>query len=139
MRRFRVDFTRPEDTHHFIQENQDGTRTYQHVVPSDCKAVGVVWYDKTITVKWLAPRGELHRQEEFGSIEEIRALNDGKTEIRWEDPICFACGGTLDFNEMHARHCYGCGAGQGKEMHFEDKPNPSLGSWKPALIIGGEG
>ena len=139
MRRFRVDFTRPEDTHHFIQENQDGTRTYQHVVPSDCKAVGVVWYDKTITVKWLAPRGELHRQEEFESIEQIRALNEGKVEIRWEDPICFACGGTLDYNEMHARHCYGCGAGQGKEMHFEDKPNPSLGSWKPALIIGGEG
>lgn len=135
MRRFRIDFMRPEDGKTVRWD--DGSS--DHIFPGDCKAVGVLWYDGTITVKWLATRGELMRQQPFESIEQIRALNDGKIDIRWEDPICFCCGATLDFNERASKHCFACGAGQSKELHFEDKPDPSLGSWKPALVIGGDG
>ena len=76
--------------------------------------------------------------ESLAVMEKIH-LHGGMTVLRFEDPICFACGADLFLDEIVARHCYGCGAGQGPKLHMEARPDPSLGSWSPAMSIGGKG
>lgn len=97
-------------------------------------AQGVVWGDGSVALRWLTR----HRSTcVYASMDDVVAIHGhaGKTRVRYEDPICFACGAVLWAEEQSARHCFGCGAGQGNELFFEDKPNPSLGSWAPAITI----
>lgn len=75
----------------------------------------------------------------YKSMDELMKIHGHPgTEFKFQDPICFRCGAHLMLCEIESRLCAACCAGQGKELFFEAKPNPSLGVWTPALTIGGE-
>lgn len=121
MRRFRLD--RHEDA--------------SGVSGTGCVAQGVVFEDGTAVLRWLTK----HRSTAFyASLEELEAihLHGGSSSLRFEDPICFACGAHLMWDEQLVKHCYACGAGQGAKLHYEARPDPSLGSWTPVITIGRE-
>lgn len=101
-------------------------------------AQGMVFHTGQVVVCWF---GEHATVTVHPSIDSVRAvhLHGGDSAIRWIDPICFACGAVLDNNEILACHCYECGAGQGKEFHYADEPDPSLGSWSLAMVIPARG
>lgn len=101
-------------------------------------AQGVVFFDGTVAIRWMTDTRSSAFYDSVEAVEKIHGHN-GATKIRWADAICFACGGCLDWHEHAARHCFGCGAGQGDALFFETNPNPSLGSWTPALVIGKQG
>jgi hypothetical protein len=118
MRRFRID------------RMQDLTG----VSGTGCVAQGVVFSDGTTVVRWLgkSPTTTVHPSIE--SVEAIH-LHGGASKLRWEDPICFACGVEIDRN-AYGQWCSACGATSDKPF-LETRPDPSLGRWVPAMTIGG--
>lgn len=122
MRRFRLD------------RREDPTG----VSGTGCVAQGVVFSDGTVAMRWMTK----HRSTAFYSCVadlEVIHLHHGATVIRWQDPICFCCAAMLEDFEKLDRHCYACGAGQGRDttqpLYNETRPDPSLGSWGPAITI----
>jgi len=96
-----------------------------------CVAQGCVFSDGTTVVRWLGefPTTTVHPSVE--SVEHIH-LHAGRTQFRWEDPICFQCG--CETSDTRGLHCFQCGASSA-DPYLETRPNPSLGSWHPALTI----
>lgn len=94
-------------------------------------AEGCVFGDGTTVVRWLGdhPTTTVHPSVE--SVEHIH-LHEGRTEFRWQDPICFVCG--TENSETNGMHCYECGAST-DEPFMETRPNPSLGKWTKALTV----
>lgn len=119
MRRFRLD--RREDV--------------TGVSGTGCVAQGVVFSDGTVAMRWMTEHKSTCLYSGISEVEAIH-LHHGATVIRWEDPICSACGAAQEYHEIAARHCYACGAGQAAEPFMETRPDPSLGTWAPALVIG---
>lgn len=120
MRRFRIDFTRPDEAQLVNWHYVNGEKAEYLHVPSEFKAQGIEFGDKSVVVAWVVQKGESYQKEGFASIAEVRALNDGNVTIRWEDPICWMCEATLTFEERAGGWCTACGAGQGKELCFDD-------------------
>jgi len=117
MRRFRLD--RIEDA--------------TGVSGTGCVAQGIVFSDGTVTMRWMT---ELRSTAFYSSIEDVEAihLHGGKSVLRWEDPICFACGITLV--SPGAEFCDTCGASwTGQRPHMETRRDRSLGRWNPALVV----
>lgn len=55
--------------------------------------------------------------------------------MKTDKPHCFRCGVKLIPDEIKSHHCFACGASQGETLYYDDVPNPSLGSWSPAIQI----
>lgn len=91
MRRFRID------------RREDPTG----VSGTGCVAQGIVFSDGTTVVRWLGnwPTTTLHPSIE--SVEHIH-LHEGRSTLRWEDPICSRCGTEID--RLHGVWCDACGA-----------------------------
>lgn len=99
-----------------------------------CVAQGVVFSDGTTVIRWMSgkmPTTTVH--DSVASVEAIH-LHEGRTAFRWEDPICFQCG--CEISETGGLHCFQCGAST-SEPYKETRPNPSLGTWRPAVTIEG--
>lgn len=111
----------------------DRDRDVSGVSGTGCVAQGVVFSDGTTVIRWLGSSPTTTVHDSVESVERIH-LHDGATRFRWEDPICFACGSTVERPDW----CSACGALGGKEPFLETRPNPSLGRWVPSLTVGGE-
>lgn len=113
MRRFRID------------RYQDPTG----VSGTGCVAQGVVFSDGTVVVRWL---GESPTTTVHGSVESVERihLHEGRSRIRWEDPICFCCGTEIDRN-AYGQWCSACGS-TSDAPYLETRPDPSQGRWVKA-------
>jgi len=100
-----------------------------------CVAQGIVFSDGTAVVRWLgeSPTTTIHSSIE--SVEKIH-LHGGASKLRWEDPICFACGTEID-RTAYGQWCSACGA-TSAEPFLETRPDPSQGRWIKAGSIGPE-
>lgn len=87
-----------------------------------------------VVLSWMTEHTSVAVYDSLEALEAIH-LHGGATKIRWEDPICFACGCDPFFDEIVAKHCHGCGAGQGDTPYFGARPDPSLGRWTAAITI----
>lgn len=105
MRRFRLD------------RQQDVTG----VSGTGCVAQGVVFSDGTVVMRWLTEHRSTAVYADVSDLEVIH-LHHGATVIRWQDPICFFCGGALIDDEEIQHHCFGCGAGQGPSLCYATRP-----------------
>lgn len=147
MRRFRLTT---------IERVHSNVSNMGRVEQTRCVAEGVVFHDGSAAMRWL---GETPSTAFYADLETLRKIHHviphpvingpsltdgvcggsgeiGQRYIVWEDPICFACGAVLFYDERVASHCYGCGAGQSKAGYFGDRPDSPLGSWAPALSLG---
>lgn len=121
MRRFRLD-------RHKDETGVSGT---------GCVAQGVIFYDGTVALRWLTEHKSTALYASLAELEAIH-LHGGASSLRFEDPICFACGVTLTHDEWNGKHCLACGAGQADEkgeVYFGARPNPSMGGWHKALTL----
>jgi hypothetical protein len=91
-----------------------------------CVAQGIVFSDGTTVVRWLGKTATTTVHDCIESVEAIH-LHGGASKLRWEDPICFACG-TEIMREARNQWCSACGA-TGDEPFLETRPDPSQGSW----------
>lgn len=87
-----------------------------------CVAQGVLFGDGPAVVRWLGDTRTTTLHENIESVETIHC-HEGKTTIKWQDPICWQCAATLEHFEFTALHCYGCGAGQGPRACFKTRPS----------------
>lgn len=106
-----------------------------------CVAQGVVFSDGTTVVRWMS--GATPTTTAHASIESVEAihLHGGLSKLRWEDPICFACGSEIDrHNFGGCQWCSECGATGDKEApYLETRAKPVLGEWRKALTVKGGG
>jgi hypothetical protein len=99
-----------------------------------CVAQGVVFSDGSTVVRWLGKSPTTTVHDSVESVEAIH-LHGGASKLRWEDPICFACGTEIDRCTVGGQWCGACGANGGSTMYLETRPDPSQGSWAPAVRI----
>lgn len=97
-----------------------------------CVAQGVVFSDGTVVVRWLGAHPTTTMHPNIESVEHIHG-HGGATTIRWEDPICFACGATHDVAK-HITWCSACGAQDADPPCNETRP-PGGGTWVKAVEL----
>jgi len=137
MRRFRLNrATTGWKTHELTVVTADGEEDKScRVFHSDCIAQCCVFMQGFTVARFFPEEsGGECRTETFETFEEFRAKYpeaDESHQYRWEDKCCFRCGGSIDCSHGPG-FCDGCGASW-KEA--ADWPEPSGGSWVPALTI----
>jgi hypothetical protein len=136
MRRFRLNrATTGWQTHEFTSHTAEGEEDKTcRVFHSDCIAQCCV-FTKGFTVVRFISKDPC--TETFDTFEEFRAKypeEDESHQYRWQDKCCFRCGADVDFNHGPG-FCDACGASWDIAA---DWPDPSGGSWVPALVINPE-
>jgi hypothetical protein len=97
-----------------------------------CVAQGIIFTDGTAVLRWLT---QFKSTALYATMDELVAIHchGGKSKIRWLDKVCFQCGCTAD-NNYGPGHCLQCGASWDSPVDGKD---PSLGSWRRAVVIPG--
>lgn len=82
-------------------------------------AEGGMASDGTTVLHWLVPP---YSTTVFASIAGVEALCTAEISLRWEDPICTACGEVLMPPEQQRRACASCGEPQRGALWYETRP-----------------
>ena len=87
-----------------------------------CVAQGVLFGEGPVVVRWLGSTQTTTIHDAIESVEAIHC-HEGKTTIRWEDPICWQCSAVLEYHEIAGNYCYGCGTDQGNRLCYKTRPS----------------